>query len=595
MSESDKRLADKLSAWWFSAGTQTKQFVGFLLAVSCIRGLHIMAMPTLLLGMNPAVACSAKLLIQNTGNDYNFSFPPLSALAMVVPAYWLDVPPGLLINYFVFFYSLLYAWAFWLWLTSIGIVGRLRLFSCLIFLFLPLNNGYEGFDSSQTLLAGLLFLYLAVLLNYQLQRTNCWQMAGLFILSAMLPMTRTEYVVLVPAYLVVLFLAHRFINWMIALGRFSKRNAAELGAWRVGIVSILLPILSGLGLGVISAVGFRYYLTGKIGVVPPEYTCWTFLDGVPASWLAPTDESEFARRKVGIERFGHPSQYDYSLLSMIWAHPLAFVEKFVLNVPRWFFELGGRAQVLPKPTAMFAIVGLMGLLILRATSRRRQILVHTVAMIAMTIPMIGVMLYAEYLRPAFIALCPATALGIFAVGSMLSKFALGISSRLYQWSLVCFVCCGMEVLYFYSGANHPDAPVLNSIATLVDSKDHSHFRSRTLLDPYSSVIDSVCVSEIGNHALEKDHVERFGRSRTEPATEFDLIVIYGQAEKSIIDKNAGSILVWRREDERREFQQRIDAWKNLGFSLHHLQEIVAANQQVWLVASLKQDASAIAP
>ncbi len=555
--------------------TVRKQLIWFLVCVLLVRVCHICVMPTLLLGMNPGVACSAKMLLQNSANDNNFSFPPLPAMLMAVPALLFDVSPGSLIAAFVAGYSLLYALAFWAWLTSLRINGRLRWYSCWLFLFLPLNNGYEGLDSSQTLLAGLLFMVVALLFHLELGDSSRRRWWLLIATTVLLPMTRTEYCILLPLYLATVTPAYAYFS-----ERFSARR----------LLSGCAAIAAGLCCGIVIAIAIRLFLTGEFGIVPPEYTCWTFLDGVPSNWLKPSDETEFARRMVGIERFGHPAEYDYSLAAMIITHPVSAIEKFVGNIPRWFFELGGRAQVLPKPAAVFVLVGLVAMLRLRLAGRKKLLLAQLLSTIMMTAPMIGVMLYAEYLRPAYVALCVLMAHGINVVSQWFHWRVMRLSRRTCQHMLVALCCLGMECFYFYSGAHHPDALVLSPVGKMADELVVENGIRRLIIDPYSSVIDATSKTALWNHTLEHSFIDRVGRSTTEPATAIDVLESYRVGREVLASPGARiGVLIWASQAERPELDQRIATWRSLQFDLQSISEISTSNHQTWIVACMLEN------
>jgi hypothetical protein len=92
-----------------SNADRLKLLLRFLTASVLLRCVHLWLIPSLLTGMNPAAAVSAKGVVAEGLAGLDPSKPPLPALLLSVPAWLLDVPPGRLIHPAVLVVSLAHA------------------------------------------------------------------------------------------------------------------------------------------------------------------------------------------------------------------------------------------------------------------------------------------------------------------------------------------------------------------------------------------------------------------------------------------------------------------------------------------------------
>ncbi len=543
----------------------TKELLAFVGLVLVVRWVHIVQIPSLLTGMNPSIAVSAKALIESGISEMNPGIPPLSPVLLALPSFALDRVPGALMSWFIMAVNGFYAIVFWFWLCSLPAIRPVRMVASAAFLFLPMHNGYDGLDSVQTLLAGAIFLAVATLFNNYIIRPKAQKLVAAAFFASLLPLTRNEYGLLLPWYV-----------FLVTAGSFAFLRMVPLGRYLI----FFAVAIGGLALGGLAEMAFQYHSRQKVALIVSDHLCWTFLDGVPASWLSPEDNSEYDRRMVGIRKFGHPSQYDYSLVDLMRANPGATFEKFYLNIPRWLTEIGGRLQILPFPAAILAVLGFVMLVRRPPRKRRTMIAIQTASLILTTVPLIVIMLYAEYLRPVYPAACLLMGYGVLAVSVAVCRVVSRLSTKGSLWAITGILVVGMECCYFWSGANYPDMPNYDPMGTALDQMAAHREIEEVLLDPYVGAVDVSSRVRVLNPALAREYLHQIGESRTQPIVEIspsDLFETVGRAK-------INAVFLWGMETKgQTELQNALDRWQRRGFHLVESQRISGPNYD-WSVA-----------
>ncbi|MBD3672373.1 MAG: hypothetical protein HUJ26_02505 [Planctomycetaceae bacterium] len=546
---------------------ENRSFLLFLIAVLLIRGVHIWWIPSLLTGMNPALAVCSKEMSTSGLDALNTMMPPLPSLLLSIPSMLLDIPPGRLIDAAALFLSLAHAAAFWYWLRSLQLSRRVEQATCLIFLFLPMHNGYDGLDSLQTLLAGTVFLGLIAVVNRSQKKWNPRTAFSLLTMAVLLPLIRAEYLIFVP-----LFLGLSYLGSRISAGS----NEGES-------VKAAACCIAGLLAGFAIDWSVREWKDDGLVDLRAQYACWTFLDGMPSAWLSPEDDSEFERRLVGVRKFGPPAEYDYSLKKMILAHPGLTFAKGVLSIPHWLFQLGGRLQILPLPAALLALLGFVRLTCLGRSLRHRFLTWHLVSLILVTLPLAGFMLNAEYMRPSYPAMCVFIAYGILGLAGIVHHMIRRFPGRKSTSAsfLLLIVCVGLEFCYFYSDAHYPDVPVLVPIIRKADALLQANNSRKVLMDPYSAPIDSASRVHWQNRVCVRNRNREIAPPSTLPPQPVDVMELYQSCTLDL--EGPVAVFIWTRGTSLEDLSPLAIRWEKIGFQLIDSAVVNSSRQQSWSV------------
>jgi hypothetical protein len=394
----------------------------------------------------------------------------------------------------------------------------------------------------------------------------------LAMLAASIVLFRAEYVIFVPLYFVLAWLFRR-------LGPDAAIPARE--ALAAGTVCL------GVGLGAAAVMAFRAADSGQFELVPREYSCWTFLDGTPQAWLRPGDDSEADRVRRGIDRFRHPAQFGYSLTAMMLNNPKDTARKFFLNLPRWLHQLGRRHVVAPLPLTALAVISLA----LRGTGKEffakaAAPLATLAAVILMTCSLALLMVYAEYMTPAFGALCVLAADGLLQLVALVVTRRRPLAARMTTaaWctALVLLVLI-MEFLLFRGGGRLVDVSDMRDVAEALDQRMRARSVAATvLIDPYNYVLDCDCRTNVVNRQLYRaQHHREYGFTFMHPTLALD----------SPLDEEMGleDILLWTDENAAPgEIQSRLAWWAARGFALEHAVRIEDRLGRRWVAHFLRR-------
>ncbi len=422
-------------------------------------------------------------------------------------------------------------------------------------------------DNLATLMAGCFFVLWAALWEQTDQR-ECNRSGRLTIcvLPWLLALTRVEYVLLLPLYVLLRSVSRRIAG-------LSRHH----GILWFGVVGSLL-------LGLLTNIVFRGLTTGDYAVAPGQYSCWTFLDGTPPSWLRPGDDTEWKRVQTGMQFFGDPADYDYSLFRIVRAHPGMTVKKFLGNIPAWCFELGRRHVVVPLPLSLLACLGAVVLLGQSIACRRKLATTGVMlSLILMTLPIACLMVYSEYLMPALAGICLLAGYGADWSVRRVVRLGTGFRQSTYRYlglaSLVLLMCGLNEFLLVRGGGLLPGTINRTCLADFVDVLPRQPQRRDVIaLDPYSAEVDICSRVEIRNVS---PRAEGFGNKSVEPPNEIDSASAdhpSPAALRSWQEKVQGidTAVVWQDGGEPdAEFRTRLSRWLTAGFSRE--QDIVLKN------------------
>ncbi|NLX55455.1 MAG: hypothetical protein GXY58_10110 [Planctomycetaceae bacterium] len=463
---------------------ELRRLLGFLALVLVVRLVHVLLLGTPLTGMNPKMAVLAKDWIQLGWGTAQLGVPPGPVCLLAALSGLLGLPPGSLIPLVLIIAHLCLAAGFWYWLKSLQLDDELAVTSLLLCTFLPAHNSYVGLDNYPVVFAAAAFFGALAIWHASLRRALSWpSLLGLAVLAAAIGTFRGEYVLFLPLY----------------FAFFAGCHAIQRGVWppRTAWVPACIMLVAVVAGTCTASIG-RPRQAG-LTVVPPQYMCWTFLDGTPPAWQTPSDSSEADRVRRGIEHFGHPADYDYSVPRMIWSHPGQTVAKFVLNLPSWLFELGRRHVVVPLPLALVAAWGAVVLYRRRGRSGAGICWPATLATVLMTVFLPLLIVSARYMLPAFPALCVLGAAGLLALWGGLHRCGFQLTGlRGARWAAMAAVCAGLELLLLRGGGLLRDAPDLRPVAKYVDEQFGRLPRPPLLIDPDSMAIDGACRAMICN-------------------------------------------------------------------------------------------------
>jgi hypothetical protein len=445
----------------------------------------------------------------------------------------------------------------------------------LMFLWLPLTNSYEGFDNFPVVMAAAAFFAAMALgrwVSIESLRPIHWAM--LLAIAWLMVLFRAEYVLFVPLYFALALLFRQFFG---QAPRVTAREAAAAGT-----------VCLGVALGALSVAAFHRAESGQFHLVPPEYSCWTFLDGTPAAWLQPGDDSETRRVARGIEHFGHPEQYGYSLRKIILANPGATARKFLLNLPRWLHQLGRRHVVAPLPLAVLALAALA----IRTTGFARYApgqspLGTLAATILMTCPLALLIVYAEYMTPAYGALCVLAADGLLQLLALIPSRGLPLAAnnlRRLGGAAVFLMCATMELLLFRGGGTLADVSDQREIAVAVDRQwAEESGPPPVLLDPYSYVLDCDCRGRIVNRLLYRaeDRWE-YGFDPMDP--------LAAAASPAAMSVGLERAVLWSEEKVGSDvMEKRLALWRAGGFRVERVTRFESSDDRRWAVYFLKRE------
>jgi hypothetical protein len=476
----------------------------FLFVVVLVRLSHFALMPTLLYGMVFREVLGAKRVLDwGLGEALLPSAPFVAGLLAGVSKLTGRTPLEILPIVLLVIHVLM-AHAFWLWTNQVvqDRFGWTRFSALLLFVFFPGLNSYEGIRNPAALLAASCALYILVGVREDSSERGPKQRLrwNLALGAVVMMLCRTEYIVLLPAYFGMTFLASRWSS-----GR--ARVGVSYRSWA--------PVVVGMACGMLLTMAVRKIDANEFSTARAGYTTYTFLDGSPARWLSPSDDSELERIARGVEHFGEPEKYDYSLFRMILANPLVTGEKCALNIPRWIFELGWRHVVFPVPFFALFILGCIGMVCGRAHhDAKHEHVVDWVAVwsaLGMTIPLVGMMLYAEYMAIAFSSLCVGTAFGL----ELILRLAKIRGSQLLfaRAILLGLTIVGLEGLSFRAGGGLPNqdpypAALVHGLSDEL-SGEHS---MKVIVDPADHVIECALPFPVANQWVRnRIWMEDYGR------------------------------------------------------------------------------------
>lgn len=541
----------------------TSSIVWLIICAAIIRGFHVYCWPQIVWGMNHMTVSAAKQLWIYGSVYGDFPLAPLPPYLLAIPSWLTSLPPGRFVTGATVIIGVLHAVGFYFWLLSLRVPGPLRQFSCLALLFLPFLNGYTSLGSLQTSLAATVTLCVAALINIQLQYPSWRSMILVLFLSGCLPWIRAEYCLLLPLYLVVIVIAESL-----------RANGESL----IKSVKLSAGVFVALSIGAISAMSWRHMTGGEFALAPREYSCWTFLDGVPSRWLErdSADYSEYERRLVGVEHFGHPAEYGYSLPTMALRNPGETWQKFAWSLPRWWQQLCLRDQTVPRPAALLALIGLLFLLRRPWASRCVRSGLRKSSLIIMTLPVAAIMIHPEYLHPAYAAICCLMSYGALAAISVIRGLWPTFHIRRGLLLMVFALCFGMEYLYFRSGANLADRGDESRIGWELDRLMQKHSLRNVVIDPYSGTIDGSCRTALLNWHLEQQNRSRANEPGSNPPLPMNVFELVSDAEERKID----TVIVWGPDSslDKLEVQQK---WNGLGFRVIDQNTINAGANHQW--------------
>ncbi len=477
--------------------------------VLLVRSVHLSLLGTSLTGMNPKMAVLAKDWIQYGFGATFIDVPPGPVLLLASVTSFVGLPPTDLIPFVLLIAHLVLATGFWCWLRSLRPSRDVEVTSLVLFVFVPCNNSYVGFDNYPVLFAAAAFFGATGIWHKTIDRP-CTRRSWLWliVLAASISMFRGEYLVFLPLYLVVVYAGYRLLH-----GTFPPLRASVAA-------SIMLAALVGGGLAVML---FRHFESGQFALVSKDYTCWAFLDGTPPAWQKPGDRSEADRVQSGIAHFGHPARYGYSAPSMIRQNLGKTIIKFVLNLPSWLFELGRRHVVLPLPLAALAALGAVSVLRRRTIAATETRWPAVFAAILMTLPLAGLIVSARYMMPAYAAMCVFSAAGLLTVFAWIHRVWMhrlgsrGPGQRAIWWTGMVLACVGLELLLLRGGGLLRDAPDLRRVARYLEDQFGGPRRMPLMLDPYSDNIDGDCRANICNRRIYRTlGLSMYGFDRRDP-------------------------------------------------------------------------------
>lgn len=477
-------MPESAHAKWF-AGSPRLALPVFLGLVLLVRLVHLALLGTPLTGMNPKMAVLAKDWLQFGFGAALVDVPPGPVCLLAALSGLVGAQPAGLIPLVLLIAHLCLAAGFWCWLKALRPDNDLAATSLMLFVFLPAHNSYVGLDNFPVLFAAAAFLGAVSIWHQSLdgplrRKSVLW----LLVLSTAIGMFRGEYLFFLPLYFVVFCGLHRV--W-------QERCPPRI-AWATALVMIVA-----LGIGTSTMLFFRPFNSRSFALVPPDYTCWTFLDGTPSAWQTPADRSEADRVRRGIEHFGHPAEYGYSVRRMVLSNPGQTVSKFVLNLPAWLYELGRRHVVVPLPLAVFAAWGAVVLLRRRGRQVTDTCWPATLAMILMTVFLAALIISARYMMPAFGAVCVLAAAGLLAAFAWLRRvLPPGAEQHIVWWFGIVSVCAGLELCLLRGGGLLRDAPDVRPVARYLDERFGGLQRVPLVIDPNSDAIDGGCRANICN-------------------------------------------------------------------------------------------------
>lgn len=463
----------------------------FLSLVVLVRVVHLSLLGTSLTGMNPKMAVLAKDWTQYGFGATFIDVPPGPVLMLASLASFAGRPPTDLIPFVLLIAHVCLAIGFWYWLRSLRPSHDLAVTSLVLFVFLPCHNSYIGFDNYPVLFAAAAFFGATSIWHATIGgpcSIRSW--LGLLVLTASIVQFRGEYLVFLPLYLAIFYGCHRLSH-----GEFPPPRTSAAA----------LVMVAALGGGICGVLLFRQLESGQLGLVSKDYTCWAFLDGTPPAWQKPGDGSEADRVRSGMEHFGHPAQYGYSAPSMAWHHRGKTLQKFVLNLPSWLYELGRRHVVVPLPLAALAVLGAVTAVRFRSPTLSETRWPAAFAAILMTLPLAGLIISARYMIPASGAMCVLAAAGLLAVFTWLHRIACrGMDGRAIWWIGLAVTCVGLELLLLRGGGLLRDAPNMRRVASYVEGRFGGPQRVPLVLDPYSDNIDAECRANVCNRRIYRE-------------------------------------------------------------------------------------------
>ena len=482
----------------------------FLASVFLVRWIHWSLLGSPLIGMNFRVVSNVKRFLA-CGFGYGaFDVPPGPQLLIAALAKATGSEPRQLLGVVLLGLHLVLAIGFWRWIGSIGpnmavrpeetsSNNRVVKSVCfLIFVFLPALNSYEGFDNIESLFAASIALNLiASIQNLQSgvafsegsHKSYCRvlpQASIIGIQAAAVILCRSEYLVLIPTYLVLMWGFHRALYRTDS----DSRRLASIVATSVGLM-----------IGSVALMTIRLLDVGEFSLGSGPYACHTFLDGIPERWQRPTDKTEVDRVETAMTIFGDPKVYDFSLPRMIASHPWLTAQKVFFNVFRWSYELGRRHVVVPVALSSFAVIGL--LVLLRDPGQagwRRESLPEIASTLLMTIPLTLLIPTAEYLMASYSPICMLAAVGTVSLLQWIRQF---LPARL-NWlanpiGAQVMMAIVLEAFLLRGGGTFSDAPQPPlDMARAIDRQMTELNSDRVILDPMSIEIDCCCKTTVLN-------------------------------------------------------------------------------------------------
>ena len=545
--------------------------VGWLGCVLLIRLVHL-----LLIGDGAVPFNNARLIVQAKSVVFHgigeafFSVPPAPNLLLAVLVQISKWPAG---HAFFMMCMILHgclAVAFWYWLSSLRWPTEINRGAMWVFAWLPALNSYEGFDNIAVIGAAAGFFVMAGALYRSIAATGRIPLGvacAIFVSANVMVLFRAEYLLFSGIYFTVwassAWIVTQFTDlpWLF-LNKFSLRRGIFAG----------LLVLSGLATGVGQVIWIRGVSSGEYRLDARGYGCWTLLDGIPLSWMPTDDHSYSARVRVAQEYFGHPKDYDYSVVRMMWSHPGTTIAKMVGNLPRWFVELGRRHVVLPLPVTAVLLAGLVWM----ARSRRRWgMCLQLVVMIVVTVPVTAFYTNAEYMTPAYVSATMGIACGLVLVSSCATQaFRLSRIALSRRWcTRICLtgLCILMECLLLRGGGLLSDFKSKRIVAEKIDETLRTLHVSAVLLDPYWMELDSYCQADIRNRSIQlsgwRVQQDRTGTTLPWPfgVETTDAMELIDQAapnEKSILP-----VVIWSdASDSQRIVRRRKERWVRRGYA-----------------------------